>query len=188
MDAVPTKTPVTRTLRGSAPPAVPDERSWQLDHSSGGVPGIHCCHSPSTSAAALHGYCRVNSAMSGMGWASKVNDVTTPKLPPPPPLDAHSRSSWSRRSAVTTRASAVTISTAAQVVAGEPVLAPEDTDAPAEGEPGDAHRRARAAGSRRPDDPERAVDVDQPGAGADGGGCRPVAPAAPGSRGARRSR
>ena len=124
-----------------------------MDQSSGGVPGIHRCHSPSTSAAALHGYCRVNSAMSGIGWASKVNDVTTPKLPPPPPLDAHSRSACSAGSAVTTRESAVTISTDRRLSQVSPYLRPKTPMPPPRVSPAMPTVGHEPPGRRRPEPP-----------------------------------
>src|SRR6185312_12909159 len=46
------------------------------------------------------------------GWVASVSAVTAPKLPPPPPRQAHRRSGFVDGSATRTRPSAVTIRTA----------------------------------------------------------------------------
>ena len=46
---------------------------------------IQSPHALNIDDAAAHGYCRVNKVTSGSGCTAKSNDVTTPKLPPPPP-------------------------------------------------------------------------------------------------------
>jgi hypothetical protein len=65
----------------------------QTDHSSSGCWGIHSCQAPSTSAADPAGYLSENTVtVPGAATVSKVNEVTMPKLPPPPPLSAQRRS------------------------------------------------------------------------------------------------
>ena len=83
--AEPTNTPVTFTCGG---PEVPAESSWQFDHTSSGAVALKACQAPSTSAAAAHGQCSVNSASGRNGMGVNVNDVTMPKFPPPPPRHA----------------------------------------------------------------------------------------------------
>ena len=56
------------------------------------------------------------------------------------------------------------------VVAGQPVGPGDHADAAAERQPGDADRRARTAGHRAAVGREPAVEVDEPGPGADGRG------------------
>src|SRR6185437_5316307 len=56
-----------------------------------GRTGAQDCHESITCAAADHGHCRKNSTSSGAGWVRKVNSVTTPKLPPPPPRQAQNK-------------------------------------------------------------------------------------------------
>ena len=83
------------------------------------------------------------------GWSANSNDVTTPKLPPPP-RSAQNRSGFSSVDARTMRESAVTTSAATQVVAGEPGLLGEPADAAAERESRDAGVADEAAGGRQP--------------------------------------
>ena len=64
----------------------PGSSNWQFDQSSSGAVVDPLCPTRSSIvAAAAQGYCRVKSVTSGMTWTSNVNDVTTPKFPPPPP-------------------------------------------------------------------------------------------------------
>ena len=84
----PTSTPELRAIS----PLLPADSSWQFDHTSSGARRSHSIHPPSTSPADAQGQSTVNSVSSGIGCAVNVNDVTTPKLPPPPPRDAQYRS------------------------------------------------------------------------------------------------
>ena len=138
-------------------------------HSSGGIAAIHCCHAPSTPAAEPAGKCSENTVRFGAGSVSKVNSVTMPKLPPPPPRSAQNRSGSELADAVTQLAVGGDDLRGAQVVAGQAVLAGQHADAAAEGQPGDADGRAGAGGQRAPGRRQRGVDVHQLRAGADHG-------------------
>ncbi len=82
----PTNTPVTLT---SPLPTDPLLNSWQLAQSSSGAEGIQRIQASSTLSAACHGHSRVKRVIaSGIGWAENSNEVTMPKLPPPPPRQA----------------------------------------------------------------------------------------------------
>ena len=52
---------------------------------------IHCCQPPSTSGTEPAGKASTNVVSGGAGTVSKVNDVTMPKLLPPPPRNAQNR-------------------------------------------------------------------------------------------------
>ena len=90
-----------------------------------------------------------------------------PKLPPPPPRLAQKRSSFCVRRGGEEPAVGRDDVQRGEVVAGEAVLAADHADAAAQGEPGDAHRRAGTGGQEHPVGRELRVDVDQLGAGAD---------------------
>jgi hypothetical protein len=62
-----------------------------------------------TRAACDQGQDRKNKTIWPAGWVLKVNEVTTPKLPPPPPRQAQNRSGLVLALAVLTWPSAVTI-------------------------------------------------------------------------------
>src|SRR5947209_14090009 len=79
-----------------------------FDHSSSGMLMIHCCHPPSTSATDPAGKSSSNTVSCGAGTVSKVNDVTMPKLPPPPPRNAQNRSGSADTDTVRDAPSAVT--------------------------------------------------------------------------------
>src|SRR5207302_1158477 len=88
----PTYTPFTWTM-GVAPFA--PVSSKQFDQISSGPCGAHPCQALSTEAALLHGQRNVNSESVETGCTRKVNEVTAPRLPPPPPRNAQKRSeSW----------------------------------------------------------------------------------------------
>src|SRR3978361_377135 len=53
---------------------------------------IHCCHPPNTSGTEPTGKSSENTTSCGAGTVSKVNEVTTPKFPPPPPRNAQNKS------------------------------------------------------------------------------------------------
>ena len=80
-----------------------------LDHSWSGAYGAQDCQAEITLAACDHGQRRKNSHGDGAGTVLNVNEVTTPKLPPPPPRHAQYRSEWFLASQVSTAPLAVTI-------------------------------------------------------------------------------
>ena len=80
----------------------------QLDQSAAGAPGPHVCHAATTSSASDHGHDREKAVIPARGWEENVNDVTTPKLPPPAPRSAQKRSGSFAASHVTMRPSAST--------------------------------------------------------------------------------
>src|SRR5580704_10105156 len=80
-----------------------------LDHNASGAFGAQDCQAAITRAACDHGQDRKNSTMPLAGWVRYVNEVTTPKLPPPPPRQAQNRSEFWLASQVRTCPSAVTI-------------------------------------------------------------------------------
>src|SRR6201999_647724 len=92
---------------GTEPPGAADRCT--LDHSSSGACGAQDCQAASTRCACDQGQLRKNSTMSPAGWVVKVNEVTTPKLPPPPPRQAQYRSEFWLELHVLTWPSAVTI-------------------------------------------------------------------------------
>ena len=96
--------------------------------------------------------------MSLTGLSRNSNDVTTPKLPPPPRM-AQKRSASSFSLATWKLPSAVTTSAAEQVVQGQPQAPGEVADATAEGEPSDAGGRDDPAGRREPEGVGRRVQV-----------------------------
>jgi len=56
----------------------------------------------------------------GRSWVRNVSRVTTPRLPPPPPLIAQNRSGLVQRLAIRTAPSAVTISASSRLAAAIP--------------------------------------------------------------------
>src|SRR5919199_3213199 len=88
---------------GGLPPMM-----WQFADSSGGMLTIQCCQLPRTSGAEPGGNSSCNAVSCGAGTVSNVNDVTMPKLPPPPPRNAQNRSGCADKDAVRDRPSAVT--------------------------------------------------------------------------------
>src|SRR5882762_7113974 len=101
----PMKQPPTRQVGGL--PAV----TTQLDQSSSGAAAIHCCQAPRTLATEPAGNRRENTVRSGAGSVLNVNEVTMPKLPPPPPRSAQNRSGSESAEAVRSWPSAVTTRT-----------------------------------------------------------------------------
>src|ERR1700722_13681241 len=84
----------------------------RLDHSASGWCGIHDCQPEITRLAADHGQLRKNVTSLVRLCVRKLNDVATPKLPPPPPWLAQYRSLWALVALqVRMLPSAVTIST-----------------------------------------------------------------------------
>ena len=142
----------------------------RFDQSSSGACGAHDCQAEITRAACDHGQDRKNRTISPAGWVRKVNEVTTPKLPPPPPRQAQNRSELLARAAGPDLAVGRDDLQGLHVVAGQPVGAGHHPDAAAEREAGDADRRAGPAGHRAAVRRQAAVEVDQPGAGPDGRG------------------
>src|ERR1700750_812828 len=94
-------------MEGTEPPGAADR--CRLDHSASGACGAQFCQAAITLAAWDHGQDRKNSTMFPTGWVPKVNEVTTPKLPPPPPRQAQNRSEFWFALHVRTWPSAVTI-------------------------------------------------------------------------------
>src|SRR6266536_1926779 len=83
-------------------------RSTQLDHNSPGPCGAQCCQASTTVAALAHGQVKVNRDIAETWCTWKVNEVTMPKLPPPPPRSAQKRSALWFASQVSTCPSATT--------------------------------------------------------------------------------
>src|SRR5271169_3762617 len=81
----------------------------RFDQSASGACGAQDCQAAITLAACDHGQDRKNRTISPAGWVPKVNEVTTPKLPPPPPRQAQNRSGLLVALAALTWPSAVTI-------------------------------------------------------------------------------
>src|ERR1700690_125733 len=80
-------------MAGVPPPGAADR--CRLDQSSSGACGAQDCQAAITRLASDHGQLRKNSMISGAEWVRNVNEVATPKLPPPPPRQAQKRSlSW----------------------------------------------------------------------------------------------
>src|SRR5271165_4688147 len=92
---------------GTEPPGA--AARCRFDQSSSGACGAQDCQAEITRAACDHGQDRKNSTISPAGRVVKVNEVTTPKLPPPPPRQAQYRSGLLPAFAVLTCPSAVTI-------------------------------------------------------------------------------
>ena len=90
--------------------------------SSSGAAEVLSRKNRSTSRARANG-CATNPpvTMGPTGCSANSNDVTTPKLPPPPHTPQN-RSSFSSRLAASTRPSAVTISTASRLSIASPCL------------------------------------------------------------------
>jgi len=80
-----------------------------FDQSASGACGAHDCQAEITREACDHGQDRKNRTISPAGWVPKVKEVTTPKLPPPPPRQAQNRSEFWLELQVLTWPSAVTI-------------------------------------------------------------------------------
>src|SRR5437764_14326728 len=72
----------------------------RLDHRASGACGAQDCQAAITFAACDHGQCKEKSTGLGAGRVRKVNEVTTPKFPPPPPRHAQNRSLLRAGSAV----------------------------------------------------------------------------------------
>ena len=60
----------------------------------------HSCQPAIACAVVPSGNTNVTMSLSVAGNVRNVNDVTTPKLPPPPPRNAQNRSAWSSADAV----------------------------------------------------------------------------------------
>src|ERR1700733_1793407 len=75
---------------GTEPPGA--AARCRVDQSWSGAGGAQDCQPAMTRAACDHGQDRKNRQMAPAGWVLKVNEVTTPKLPPPPPRQAQNRS------------------------------------------------------------------------------------------------
>src|ERR1043166_6929357 len=73
-------------MDGTEPPVA--AARCRLDQSASGACGAQDCQAEITRAACDHGQDRKNRTIWPTGWVRKVNEVTTPKLPPPPPRQA----------------------------------------------------------------------------------------------------
>ena len=81
----------------------------QFADNSCGMPIIQCCQLPKTSGTEPAGKSSWNAvSCAGAATVSKVNDVTMPKLPPPPPRNAQNRSGCADADTVRDMPSAVT--------------------------------------------------------------------------------
>ena len=96
-----------------------------------------------------------------------VNEVTTPKLPPPPPWQAQNRSAYWSGSGGEHRAVRRDNLQGLKVVTGQAVRPGGYADATAERQAGDADGRAGAARHRAALGRQAVVEVDEPGARAD---------------------
>src|SRR2546422_2397688 len=124
--------------------------SRQLDHSSSGADGAHACQAATTIVALFHGQRSVNNVSVLTGCAWKVNEVTTPKLPPPPPRSAQKRSgSWFALQ-VSRRPSATTTCAACKVSQVRPNLRPRTPTPPPMVRPATPTVAQEPAGSTRP--------------------------------------
>src|SRR5580658_11322255 len=94
-------------MLGTEPPGA--AARCRFDHSASGACGAQDCQPAITLAACDHGQDRKNRMISPAGWVVKVNEVTTPQLPPPPPRQAQYRSERLPEFAVLSWPSAVTI-------------------------------------------------------------------------------
>ena len=112
------------------------------------VCGAHDCHASIAPSADDHGQWTLKYvALAGIGWVLNVNSVTTPKLPPPPPFSAHSRSAsvWCvDRAQLAVRGDDLD---AEHAVDREPEVAAGQPEATAERHARDPHRRARPPGN-----------------------------------------
>ena len=116
-------------------------------------------------AAALdQGQTNVNRPSVPIGCVKKLNLVTTPKLPPPPPRSAQKRSEWCAVVTGDRLTGGEHDVCGLDVVAGETELAPEHPEAAAEGEPGDPDARTGPPGHRHLVRGEPGVQIDQAGA------------------------
>ena len=94
----------------------------QVDVTSSGACSTYSRQPRSTSAASSSGYMVAAKATSGpSGCSSKVNEVTIPKLPPPP-RSAQYRSGWELADAVRTSPSAQTTSASTRLSQDSPYL------------------------------------------------------------------
>ncbi len=64
----------------------------RFDQSASGACGAQDCQAATTLAACDQGQLSEKSTGSGAGIVRNVNEVTTPKFPPPPPWQAQNRS------------------------------------------------------------------------------------------------
>ena len=79
-----------------------------VDQSRGSAAGAQACQAGSTSLAASSGHCRKAVETRGAAKVSTVNEVTTPRCPPPPPRSAQNRSGSASALTVTASPAAVT--------------------------------------------------------------------------------
>src|SRR5260370_31728484 len=93
-------------MDGTEPPGA--AARCRFDQSASGACGAQDCQAEITRAACDHRQDRKNSTISPAGCVVKVNEVATPKLPPPPPRQAQNRSEFWLELHVRTWPSAVT--------------------------------------------------------------------------------
>src|SRR5271154_3954166 len=94
-------------MDGTEPPGA--AARCRFDQSASGACGAQDCQPATPRASCDHGQDRKNKQMLPAGWVVKVNEVATPKLPPPPPRQAQNRSGLVFALAVRIWPSAVTI-------------------------------------------------------------------------------
>src|ERR1700751_1498619 len=94
-------------MAGTEPPGAAERGTF--DQSASGACGAQDCHAEITRAACDHGQDRKNRTICPTGRVRKVNEVTTPKLPPPPPRQAQNRPKFWLELPVLPWPSAVTI-------------------------------------------------------------------------------
>src|SRR5581483_40455 len=79
-------------MEGTEPPGA--AARCRFDQRASGACGAQDCQAEITFAACDHGQDRKNRTMFPTWRVPKVNEVTTPKLPPPPPRQAQNRSAF----------------------------------------------------------------------------------------------
>src|SRR6516164_5489474 len=94
-------------MAGTEPPGAAER--CRFDQSASGACGAQDCQAEITRAACDHGQDKKNRTICPAGRVVKVNEVTTPKLPPPPPRQAQNRSGLVLALHVLSWPSAVTI-------------------------------------------------------------------------------
>ncbi len=142
-------------------------RRKHVMNSSSGACGATPWNAPSTAAAWLHGHVIRKVETGGAGRVCTPKLVTTPKLPPPPPRQAQKRSEFWLGVAHQVTAVRSDDRDGDDVVGHGPELPGSEADAPAEREPTDPHRRARAVRNRAARRCKGRLDVDEAGTGAD---------------------
>ena len=132
--------PSADTRGAPEPPVVPSDR---IDVSAPGACGANRCQAAIASLAWDHGQDTKKYAARETRCVRSVSEVTTPKLPPPPPRHAQYRSSFVLASTWRTRPSAVTTRAATRLSLVSPKRRAGQAVAAAEGEA----RRCRRSGT-----------------------------------------